>query len=64
MLAREQAQSSPVITTLLHDTVSLDDPMSRAMLVLLDGSRNRAALVEALIAGMKKPANTEQLGRI
>lgn len=61
VLAREQAQSSPVITTLLHDTVSLDDPMSRAMLVLLDGTRNRAALVEALIAGMKKPANTEQL---
>jgi methyltransferase-like protein/SAM-dependent methyltransferase len=34
-IAQQQAQTSPVITTLLHDTVSLDDPLSRTMLVLL-----------------------------
>lgn len=54
-LARQQAHSSPVITTLLHDTVSLDDPLSRAMLVLLDGTRNRAALVAELRQRVKPP---------
>ncbi|HMU65864.1 MAG TPA: hypothetical protein PKE57_01885, partial [Cellvibrionaceae bacterium] len=58
-IARQQAQHSPVITTLLHDTVSLDDPLSRAMLVLLDGTRNRAALVEELKTRAKAPQETQ-----
>ena len=59
-IARQQAKASPVITTLLHDTVSLDDPLSRAMLVLLDGSCNRVTLIEQLKAGVKAPENPAQ----
>ncbi|HEY6530211.1 MAG TPA: class I SAM-dependent methyltransferase [Cellvibrionaceae bacterium] len=58
-IARQQAQTSPVITTLLHDTVSLDDPLSRAMLVLLDGTLNREALVAELKTRLK-PAQDAQ----
>lgn len=59
-IARQEAQKSPVVTTLLHDTVRLDDPLSRAMLVLLDGTRDHAALIEALKSNIKKPENAEQ----
>ena len=58
-IARQQAQTSPVVTTLLHDTVSLDDPLSRAMLVLLDGTRNREALTEQLKTRLKPPQDAE-----
>lgn len=58
-IARQQAQTSPVITTLLHDTVSLDDPLSRSMLVLLDGSRSREALVEELRTHLKPPQDAQ-----
>ncbi|RZA08546.1 MAG: hypothetical protein EOO68_01925, partial [Moraxellaceae bacterium] len=59
LIARQQAQTSPVITTLLHDTVSLDDPLSRAMLVLLDGTRNRKDLEQELKTKLKPPQDAK-----
>ena len=40
------------MTTLWHDSVKLDDEAARALLPLLDGTRDRAALVAALGAGL------------
>ncbi|MEY4590689.1 MAG: hypothetical protein RL497_2765 [Pseudomonadota bacterium] len=59
-LARAQAHQSPLITSLLHHTISLDDPLSRALLLLLDGTRNRAALVDALSTMLQTANNNEQ----
>jgi methyltransferase-like protein len=48
--AREEARTRTHVTTLLHSTARLDDPLVRSFLQLLDGSRDRAALLEALKA--------------
>lgn len=48
-LARAQlAAGAPVISSLVHANVALDEPLDRALLPLLDGTRDRAALCEAL----------------
>ena len=47
-LARLQAQQSPVVTTLLHSLVEVDDAIDRCVLLLLDGTRNREALMEGI----------------
>jgi hypothetical protein len=48
-LARRQAAAGrPLITTLRHDEVRLDDDLARELLPLLDGSRDRTALLAAL----------------
>lgn len=49
-LARMQAAEGTRVTSLLHQNVVLDEPFAHALLQLLDGSRDRAALVEALAA--------------
>lgn len=59
-IARQQAQTSPVITTPLHNTVSLDDPLSRAILVLLDGTHNLASLTNELTNRLKPPQNAAE----
>ena len=46
---RLQAAERPVVTNLLRRRVGLDDP-SRAVLVLLDGSRTVADVLEAIVA--------------
>ena len=48
--AREEARTRTHVTTLLHSTARLDDPLVRSFLQLLDGTRDRAALLEALKA--------------
>jgi methyltransferase-like protein len=48
--AREEARTRTHVTTLLHTTARLDDPLVRSFLQLLDGTRNRAALLEVLKA--------------
>jgi hypothetical protein len=45
-LARLQARQGPVVTTLRHTLVDLDDAIDRCVLLLLDGTRNRGALIE------------------
>jgi hypothetical protein len=47
-LARVQAQQSALVTTLRHTTVELEDTADRCLLLLLDGTRNRDALVDEL----------------
>ncbi len=47
-LARLQAQQGTIITSLLPNTIGLDDALGRHLLVLLDGTRDRAAVVDEL----------------
>jgi len=48
--ARQEARSRAHATTLLHTTLRLDDPILRSFLGLLDGTRDRTALLDALKA--------------
>lgn len=48
--AREEGSRIPLATTLLHLSVKLDDAMVRAFLQLLDGSRTRSELIQAMQA--------------
>jgi hypothetical protein len=48
-LARAQyAAGAPVLSSLLHTNVKLDEPLDLALLPLLDGTRDRAALGDAV----------------
>jgi methyltransferase-like protein len=47
-LARLQARTGDAVTTLLHTTIRIDDGAGRRLLTLLDGTRDRAALVAAM----------------
>ncbi len=47
-LARFQAQQGVIITSLIPNTIGLDDDLGRHLLVLLDGTRNRAAVIAEL----------------
>jgi methyltransferase-like protein len=46
--ARREAHSRLRVSTLLHTTARVDDPVVRSFLCLLDGTRDRAALIDAL----------------
>ncbi len=48
--ARLAARTSDRVPNLRHDTVHLDDALSRAMVALLDGTRDRAALLRDMAA--------------
>jgi SAM-dependent methyltransferase len=48
--SRHEARIRPYATSLLHTTLRLDDPVVRAFLTLLDGSRTRADLLVELKA--------------
>ena len=52
-VARMQVETDDVVTSLWHDAVKLDDPLARALLPLLDGTRDRAALAAALGAKLE-----------
>jgi len=45
-VARWQARQGPVVTTLLHRAVKVEDEVGRALLQWLDGSQDRPALLE------------------
>ncbi|MGA2436103.1 MAG: class I SAM-dependent methyltransferase, partial [Bryobacteraceae bacterium] len=47
-LARLEAETGTLVTTLRHTSVELDDPLVRRLLCLLDGTRDRAALLSEL----------------
>ena len=51
-VARWQAARGPELTNLRHDPVRLDDPLGRALVGLCDGTRDRAALVDGLVAAV------------
>lgn len=48
VLARYQARYDSIVTNLLHEKVEIDSRLGVALLGLLDGTRDRAALIEAL----------------
>ena len=54
-LARRQAERGSLVTNLRHDVVRLDADQ-RAVLLLLDGSRDRAALSEAIHSIGREPS--------
>lgn len=64
-LARWQARHGAFVTTLYHNALYLEDPMSRQLLPLLDGTRDRTALVEELaaVAGTQGWGNTPHLSK-
>ena len=47
-LARHQARSGPLVTNLRHASVRLEDDLGRRLVVLLDGTRDRAELLHEL----------------
>ena len=49
-VARWQAARDDVVTNLRHASIKLDDPLDRQLLLLLDGTRDRAALRRELEA--------------
>ena len=51
-VARWQAARGPELTSLRHDPVRLDDPLGRMLVRLCDGTRDRAALVDGLVAAV------------
>ena len=51
-VARWQAARGPELTSLTHDPVRLDDPLGRLLIRLCDGTRDRAALADALVAAV------------
>ena len=51
-VARWQAARGPDLTNLRHEPVRLDDPLGRALVRLCDGTRDRTALVDALVASV------------
>ena len=51
LLARVMARDGGMVTTLLHTHLNLEDEQGREFLELLDGSRDRQALADALAAG-------------
>jgi hypothetical protein len=60
-LARLQAAASQAATNLRHETLLLDD-FSRAVLCLLDGRRDRTALLQGLAEGAAPDHPTSDLG--
>lgn len=51
-VARWQAARGPELTSLSHEPVRLDDPLGRLLIRLCDGTRDRPALVDALVASV------------
>lgn len=56
-LARLQAGQNEPVTTLRHTTLRIGDEVARRLLLLLDGTRDRAALLQAVAAlpGITEP---------
>lgn len=48
--SRQEALTRECATSLLHDNVALDDPIVRSLLLLLDGTRDRKAILNAMRA--------------
>ena len=51
-VARWQAARGPELTSLSHQPVRLEDPLGRLLVRLCDGTRDRGALVDALVAAV------------
>jgi methyltransferase-like protein/SAM-dependent methyltransferase len=58
-LARWQVCDSNFITTLFHASLTIEDALTRELLALMDGTRNRADLLAALEASLEKKRQSE-----
>ena len=57
-LARFQLQHDTVVTTLRHQTLRIEDDLGRHLVMLLDGTRDRATLVHDLGVLVRSGATT------
>jgi Predicted methyltransferase regulatory domain/Methyltransferase domain len=53
-LARHQARSGALVTNLRHTSVRIDDELGRRLVLLLDGTRDRAGLLDELRAFLRE----------
>jgi len=60
-VARWQAAHGPELTNLRHDPVRLEDPLGRLLIGLCDGTRDRAGLVDGLVAAVEGAAVRDRL---
>lgn len=63
-VARLQLETDNIVSSLCHDSVRLDDEIAGSILKLLDGTRDRAALLAALgdqLAGAEPSARADAL---
>jgi hypothetical protein len=51
LLARVMVQEGGTVTTLLHTHVNIEDEQGRKFLQLLDGTRDRQTLIDAMASG-------------
>ena len=51
----QAARGDAVVTTLRHTSLSIVDPLGRRLIALMDGTRDRAALAEAMRAPSEDP---------
>jgi len=58
-LSRLQAQQGVLVASLRHTMVELEDTTDRCLLLLLDGTRNRGALMDGLRAFLRSLAKPE-----
>jgi hypothetical protein len=52
-LARLQIEAGPRVSTVMHTVVQIDDALSRLLLKLLDGTRDRSELCKLLQAAVR-----------
>jgi len=53
-LARLQLQSGPVVCSLRHKTLKIEDSLGRSLIRLCDGTRDRSALLEGLFEAVRE----------
>ncbi len=63
-LARLMAREGSMVTTLFHTHVHIEDEQGREFLQLLDGTRDRHALTEALCAGSANVSREKALKQV
>jgi hypothetical protein len=63
-VVRWQARRQPSVTNLRHETLRIDDPLALALLVLLDGTRNRPELAAALAGRLPEAERASASDRV
>ena len=63
-LARSQAQPGAVVTTLRNQVVRITDEPTGALLALLDGTRDRAAILEAFPGAARRAVARRRAGEV
>jgi SAM-dependent methyltransferase len=61
-LARLMAAQGPDVISLRHEALSLDDAFARALVVALNGTRDRGAIVEAVASDLETAGAVPQTG--